>query len=386
MIRKNNVLVKALNNYLYDAIMPINLNIFYQFGSIIGIILVVQIISGIFLTFNYIPKVEYAFNSVDYITREVKYGWLIRTLHVNGAALFFAYTYLHISRALLYGSYTKSRKYTWIIGIIILFLMILTAFLGYSLVFGQMSYWAIIVITNLLTIIPIYGNEIVTYLLGGFSIGNATLSRFYSLHYLLPFILVGLTILHLVTLHSVGGTNPIGLKNIETIRFSPYYTIKDILGVLIAFIPLLYFIFYNPYYLSHPDNFIPANPLVTPTHIVPEIYFLAYFAILRSIPNKTLGVLFLMFSILSLLFLPYLHKGIINTSIFRPVYKYSLYLFFINFILLTYVGESPVSEPYITLGQIFLSYHFIFILLLIPIISMLETFLYIKLANIGTIN
>lgn len=377
ILRKKNIILKSINNYLYDAIMPLNLNIFYQFGSIIGIILVIQIISGIFLTLNYVPKIEYAFNSVDYITREVRYGWLIRTLHLNGAALFFAYTYLHVARGLLYSSYTKFRKYTWTIGVIILFIMIITAFLGYSLVYGQMSYWAIIVITNLLTIIPVYGEEIVNYILGGFSIGNATLSRFYSLHYLLPFVIVALTIYHLITLHSVSGSNPLGIKNIDTIRFSPYYIIKDILGILIALIPLLYFVFYNPYSLSHPDNFVPANPLVTPAHIIPEIYFLAYFAILRSIPNKTLGVLSLMLSILILLLLPYLHKGLVNTSVFRPIYKFFLYLFFINFILLTFVGQSPVSEPYITLGQILLIYHFIFILLIVPLLSLFESFLYL---------
>jgi ubiquinol-cytochrome c reductase cytochrome b subunit len=242
-----------------------------------------------------------------------------------------------------------------------------------------MSYWAIIVITNLLTIIPVYGDEIVNYILGGYSIGNATLSRFYSLHYLLPFIIVALTIFHLITLHNVGGSNPLGIKNIDTLRFSPYYIIKDILGVLIAFIPLFYYIFYNPYYLSHPDNFVPANPLVTPSHIIPEIYFLAYFAILRSIPDKTLGVILLIFSILILLFLPFLHKGLINTSVFRPIYKYFLYIFFINFLLLTYIGQSPVSEPYITIGQILLTYHFIFILVIIPLISILESYFYLLL-------
>lgn len=379
-ILKRNKLLQIVNNYIYDSLMPINLNILYQFGSILGIFLIIQIISGVLLTFYYIPHINYAFDSIDYITREVPYGWLIRTIHLNGAALFFLFVYLHIARALLYGSYTRYRLTTWTIGIIILFFMIITAFLGYSLVYAQMSYWAIAVITNLLTIIPKYGQEIVQYIYGGYNIGNATLNRFFSLHYLFPFIIVALTLSHLMTLHSVGGSNSLGINNISTysfITFHPYYTFKDLLGFILAILLLLYFVFYHPYSLSHPDNFIPANPLVTPTHIIPEIYFLAYFAILRSIPNKTIGVLMLLFSILSLLFLPFLHKGLFHTSTFRPFSRYFIYSFFINFFLLTFIGESPVSEPFISLGQIFVFYHFFFLLFILPFLSFLESFLFL---------
>lgn len=381
-ILKRNKILKIINNYIYDSQMANNLNIYYQFGSILGIFLIIQIISGIFLTFYYLPNINYAFDSVDYITREVQYGWLIRTIHLNGAALFFFFVYLHIARAFLYGSYTKYRYMTWSIGVIILFIMIITAFLGYSLVFANMSYWAIVVITNLLTIIPIYGNEIVNYIYGGYNIGNATLNRFFSIHYILPIIIVGLTMGHLMTLHNVGGSNPLGINNITSltiIPFHPYYTFKDALGFLLAILFLSFFIFYFPYLLSHPDNFIPANPLVTPTHIIPEIYFLAFFAILRSIPNKTLGVLFLMFAILSLLIVPFLHKGLYHTTYFRPISRYFIYSFFINFILLTFIGQAPVEDPYILFGQIFVIYHFIFIFILIPFLSTFETFLYLFL-------
>ena len=375
---KNNKIINIMYNYVYNNPMPNTLNYLYNFGSLLGIFLVIQIISGLLLTFYYLPNVEYAFDSIEILCREIKYGWLIRTIHLNSAALFFLFVYIHIARALLYGSYTKYRMGTWYIGIIILFIMIITAFLGYSLVFGSMAYWAIVVITNLLSVIPIYGNRLVIYILGNYSISNQTLNRFFSLHYLLPFSLIALTIAHIMTLHTVGGSNPLGLNTMFTfsyLPFHPYYTIKDILGILLAILLLLSFVIYNPYKLSHSDNFIEANPLVTPSHIIPEIYFLALFAILRSIPNKTIGVLLLLFSILSLFILPFLHKSYLNTSLFRPLYRYSLYLFFINFILLTFIGESPISYPYNVLGLIFVIYYFFFLLFLIPFLSSLESYI-----------
>lgn len=386
-IIKREKILKIINNYIYDSLMSSNLNINYQYGSIIGIILIIQIISGIILSYYYIPDITYAFKSIDYITREVRNGWLIRTIHVNGAGLFFLFVYMHIGRSLLYGSYSKYRVKTWTIGVIILLILIITAFLGYSLIYSNMAYWAIIVITNLLTIIPNYGNEIVTYILGGYNIGNATIHRFYSIHYILPIIILGLTLGHIMTLHEVGGSNPLGISTRTYVPFHPYYTIKDILGFIITFIIIGILIYYYPYILSHPDNFIKANALVTPTHIIPEIYFLALFAILRSIPNKTIGVIVLMGSIVSLLILPIIHKGLYHTSILRPIYRYTLYIFYINFILLTIIGESPVEEPYSTAGRILLIYYYIFIYIIIPITSIIETgitiYPYYKAGEIG---
>lgn len=387
-ILKKDILLKPINNYIYDSLMNRNLNRYYQIGSIVGILLVIQIISGILLTINYVGTVENSFKSVDYMIREINNGWVSRTVHINVAGLIFLFIYIHIYRGLLYGSYTKEKIYPWSIGVILLLFMIITAFLGYSLVYGNMSYWAMVVITNLLTVIPKYGNEIVNYLLGGYSIGESTIRRFYSLHYLIPFIIVGLTILHLITLHDVGGSNPLGVKKMikkggksekknKEITFHPYYTYKDTLGVIIVITILIMILLKNPYYLTHYDNYQKANELVTPTHIVPEIYFLAYFAMLRSIPNKTLGVIVLLLSILSLLIIPYIHKGLINSNYYRPISYIALSIFIYNFILLTYVGQSPVEEPYLTMGQILLGYHFIYIYILIPLLSSIETLIYI---------
>ena len=271
--------------------------------------------------------------------REVNYGYLLRYIHANGASFFFIIVYLHILRSLLYGSYIGIRKNTWRIGVIIFILMILTAFIGYSLVLGQMSYWAVTVITSLLTIIPYIGNDLVQLIWGGYTVGGATLTRFYALHYLFPFIIIALAIAHLITLHSSGGSNPLGVSVAKVskgyINFTPYYTLKDIIGFICLFITLLFFVFFYPNALSHPDNYIPADPLVTPIHIVPELYLLAFYSLLRSIPNKILGVLALFSAMLVLLIIPNLHLGVINTSLFRPIYKYGLFIFIINFILLS---------------------------------------------------
>jgi quinol-cytochrome oxidoreductase complex cytochrome b subunit len=375
---KNNSLLKIVNNYIYDSYMPLNLNYWYNFGSLLGFFLIVQIVSGIFLAMNYIPHVDLAFDSIEYIMREVPYGYIIRYTHANGAALFFVFVYLHIARALLYGSYNKVL--TWSIGVIIFLLMIITAFIGYSLVFGQMSYWAIAVITNLLTVIPYVGHDLVQFIYGGFNIGGPTLTRFFSLHYLLPFIIAALSLAHLITLHQVGGSSPLGLNSVSgvsLINFHPYYSFKDLLGFVIASLLLIFLVFFYPNLLGHSDNYIPANPMVTPTHIVPEFYLLPFYALLRSIPNKTLGVLALLSAILVLLIIPYIHLGLIHTAIFRPVYKVFLYVFFTVFLLLMYLGQAVPSEPFITLGQLLGLYYFGFFLVLIPLISFLETFFYL---------
>ena len=306
---------------------------------------------------------------------------MIRYIHANGAGLFFILVYIHIARAILYGSYTKHRLGTWYFGVIILLLMIITAFLGYSLVFGQMSYWAIAVITNLLTVIPYVGHELVQYIYGSFNIGNATLSRFFALHYILPIVIAAVAVAHLITLHNKGGSNPLGIntvRSISFINFHPYYTIKDLFGIFLVFLLLIFLVFFYPNLLGHTDNYLPANPMVTPTHITPEFYLLFYYMGLRAIPNKTLGVLTLLSFILVLFLLPYLHKGIINTAKFRPIFKKLLFLFFINFSIGTYLGAALVSEPYITLSKLSTFYYLFFLLILFPVISFIETIFFIR--------
>lgn len=371
---KKNSLLSIFNNYLYDSFLPQNISYWYNFGSILGIILIIQLISGIFLAMYYIPNINMAFNSIEYIMREVNYGWLIRYIHANGAAFFFLAVYLHMLRGLLYGSYNK--KLTWIIGVILFLLMIITAFIGYSLVYGQMSYWAMVVITNLLTSIPYIGEDLVYLIWGSFSVSNATLNRFYSFHYLLPFIIIAFTIIHLIVLHEIGGSNPIGI-NRNTINFNPYYSIQDILGFILIMTFLLFMVFFYPNYLNHSDNYIPADPLVTPSHIVPEIYLLPFYAILRSITNKTLGVIAMIMSILIFITLSFTNIHIIFTSFWRPIYKYSIYIFIFNFILLTFIGGAVAANPYVLLGQIFTFIYFAFFIIIWPIISFIEFILFI---------
>jgi len=379
---KRNSLLSKINNYLYDSFLPMNLNYMYNWGSLLGIILIIQIASGFFLASYYVADINVAFDSIEYIMREVPLGYMIRYIHANSAALFFFVVYLHISRALMYGSYTKQRQETWTIGVIILLVMIITAFIGYSLVYGQMSYWAIAVITNLLTVIPYLGTDLVQFIYGGYNIGNATLTRFYALHYILPIIIAALSLAHLITLHNKGGSNPLGVNSVRSItfiNFHPYYTIKDLLGITILGIIIIILVFFMPNLLGHTDNYIPANPLVTPSHISPEIYLLFYYMGLRSIPDKTLGVLVLLSFILVLLFLPYLHKGIINSIKFRPIYKIFLYVLFINFFLGTYLGGAEVAEPYISLARISTFYYLFFFLVLFPLISFIESLFFILL-------
>jgi len=379
---KRNSLLSKINNYLYDSFLPMNLNYMYNWGSLLGIILIIQIASGFFLASYYVADINVASDSIEYIMREVPLGYMIRYIHANSAALFFFVVYLHISRALMYGSYTKQRQETWTIGVIILLVMIITAFIGYSLVYGQMSYWAIAVITNLLTVIPYLGTDLVQFIYGGYNIGNATLTRFYALHYILPIIIAALSLAHLITLHNKGGSNPLGVNSVRSItfiNFHPYYTIKDLLGITILGIIIIILVFFMPNLLGHTDNYIPANPLVTPSHISPEIYLLFYYMGLRSIPDKTLGVLVLLSFILVLLFLPYLHKGIINSIKFRPIYKIFLYVLFINFFLGTYLGGAEVAEPYISLARISTFYYLFFFLVLFPLISFIESLFFILL-------
>ena len=375
---KRDIILSKINNYIYDSYMSINLSYWYNFGSILGLFLIIQIITGILLSMNYIATMELAFESVQYIKREVLYGNIIQSLHSNGAFFMFLAVYLHIARALKYGSYTYYRIGTWNIGVILLLLMIITAFLGYSLPLGNMSLWAIAVITNLLSVIPYFGKDIVSYIYGGYNIGNSTIGRFYTLHYLLPMIIGIISIIHLVLLHNKGGSNPLGIssiKNMGGINFHPYYTYKDVYGFLLVFILYFIIVFFYPDLFNHSDNYIEANPLVTPTHIVPEAYLLPFYSILRAIPNKTIGVLALLSAILVLLLLPFSYLGVLTSDRFRPIYRISLSLFFIVFLLLIYSGGCIVAEPYISISQILTIIYFYFLLIEIPIISLYESFM-----------
>lgn len=353
---------------------PGNLNYLWNLGSIAGIALVIQIITGLMLAMHYVPHVDHAFDSVEKIMRNVNYGWLIRYMHAVGASMFFVAVYLHIMRGLYYGSYKRPRELLWMIGLVMFLLMMATAFMGYVLPWGQMSYWGATVITNLFSAIPFVGESIVTWLWGGFSVDNPTLNRFYALHYLLPFILVAITILHVAALHTHGSNNPKGVKlpEQEMIPFHPYYTVKDFFGFGIYFLIFAYFIFYEPNLLGHPDNYIPANPLVTPAHIVPEWYFLPFYAILRAVPSKLGGVVLMFGSIVLLFFLPWLDRSKVRSANYRPYYRKAFWVFIFDCFLLGYLGGQPAEEPYITLSRLATAYYFFHFLVLLPVLAKYE--------------
>ena len=365
----------VLREALVDHPTPRNLNYWWNFGSLAGITLVIMIISGLVLSMHYVPHVDLAFDSVEHIMRDVNYGWLIRYIHSVGASMFFLIVYIHIARGLYYGSYKSPREVLWWLGIIIFLLMIATAFLGYTLPWGQMSFWAATVITNLFTAIPLVGDNIVTWLLGGFSIDNPTLNRFYSFHYLLPFIIVGVVFLHIIALHKVGSNNPIGIDltlKKEKIPFHPYYTIKDFFGFGVFFIIFGIFVFFIPNSLGHPNNYVPADPLVTPEHIIPEWYFLPFYAILRAIPFKLLGVLAMLGSILILFVLPWLDTCKVKSCRFRPIYKQFFWIFIFNFIVLGWVGSKVPEGHYLIISRICTGYYFTHFLIILPILGMFE--------------
>lgn len=356
---------------LIDLPAPSNFNYFWNFGSLLGLCLGIQIITGIFLAMHYCSDVDLAFSSVAHITRDVNYGFILRYLHANGASMFFLCVYLHIGRGIYYGSYTKIM--VWNVGVLLFLLMIITAFIGYVLPWGQMSFWAATVITNLLSAIPYIGDDIVRWVWGGFSVSNATLNRFYSLHYLLPFILVALVIVHLIALHEEGSNNPIGIRSdIDKVPFHYYYALKDLYGFIVLTIVLIILVFLYPYLLGDAENFKQANPLVTPVHIKPEWYFLFAYAILRSIPNKLGGVVALMFSILVLFLLPYLHLNKLRGLSFRPLSKVLFWFIVGNFFILTWIGGQPVEDPYILIGQLASIFYFAFFLIFLPLIGYLE--------------
>nr|UAT98142.1 cytochrome b [Smerinthus planus] len=350
-MRKTHPIIKIINGSLIDLPSPSNISSWWNFGSLLALCLIIQILTGLFLTMYYTANIEMAFYSVNYICRNVNYGWLIRTLHANGASFFFICIYIHVGRGMYYESF--NLKFTWFVGVIILFMLMATAFMGYVLPWGQMSFWGATVITNLLSAIPYLGNMLVNWIWGGFAVDNATLTRFYTFHFLLPFIILMLTMIHLLFLHQTGSNNPLGMNsNLDKIPFHPFFTYKDLIGFIILIFLLTMLTLTNPYMLGDPDNFIPANPLVTPIHIQPEWYFLFAYAILRSIPNKLGGVIALVMSILILIILPFTSNKKIQGLQFYPLNQILFWFFFIIVILLTWIGARPVENPYIITGQI----------------------------------
>nr|YP_010265755.1 cytochrome b [Stibochiona nicea]UIS00462.1 cytochrome b [Stibochiona nicea] len=356
-IRKSHPILKIINNSLIDLPSPSNISSWWNFGSLLALCLMTQIITGLFLTMYYTANIELAFYSVNYICRNVNYGWLIRIMHTNGASFFFICIYFHIGRGMYYESF--NLKYTWMIGVIILFLLMATAFMGYVLPWGQMSFWGATVITNLLSAIPYLGITLVNWIWGGFAVDNATLTRFYTFHFLFPFIIMMLTMIHLLFLHQTGSNNPLGINsNLDKIPFHPFFTFKDLIGFIILIFILTLLSLTNPYLLGDPDNFIPANPLVTPIHIQPEWYFLFAYAILRSIPNKLGGVIALVLSILILIILPFTFNKKIQGIKFYPINQILFWCLISIIILLTWIGAKPVESPYIITGQLLTFFYF----------------------------
>nr|YP_654374.2 cytochrome b [Nematostella sp. JVK-2006] len=370
-LRKQNPVLSIGNGLIIDLPAPANLSYMWNFGSLLGLCLVIQIATGIFLAMHYCADVSLAFASVDHIMRDVNYGFLLRYAHANGASMFFICLYAHIGRGLYYGSYSKVE--VWNVGVILFILTMATAFIGYVLPWGQMSFWGATVITNLLSAIPYVGTDIVQWVWGGFSVSNATLNRFFSLHYLFPFILAALSAIHLICLHVDGSNNPIGVKSdLDKVAFHVYYTSKDWYGIVAFSVFFCALVYLAPNLLGDPENFIQANPLVTPVHIQPEWYFLFAYAILRSIPNKLGGVIAMFASLLVLFLLPLLHTSRLRGLTFRPLGRMAFWFFVANFLLLTWIGSQPVEEPFILIGQIASMFYFAYFLVIAPLLGYLE--------------
>uniref|UniRef100_A0AAU6QDB1 Cytochrome b n=1 Tax=Seira pallidipes TaxID=3053390 RepID=A0AAU6QDB1_9HEXA len=361
-IRKSHPLIKISNDSLVDLPTPMNISAWWNFGSLLGLCLITQILTGLFLAMHYTADILLAFNSVSHITRDVNYGWMLRAIHANGASFFFICLYLHAGRGMYYASYLY--LHTWSVGVIILLIVMATAFMGYVLIWGQMSFWAATVITNLLSAIPYLGQSLVQWIWGGFAVDNATLTRFFTFHFLLPFVVAGLSLVHLIFLHQTGSNNPTGINsNKDKMSFHPYFSMKDLLGFFIMIWLLLMLALTNPYLLGDVENFIPANPLVTPVHIQPEWYFLFAYAILRSIPNKLGGAIALVLSILILLILPFSQKNKMRGNQFYPLSQISFWLVISIIILLTWIGARPAEDPYILVGQSLTVFYFFYFLM-----------------------
>nr|YP_009910922.1 cytochrome b [Darevskia daghestanica]QDP70151.1 cytochrome b [Darevskia daghestanica] len=370
-MRKQHPILKIINYSFIDLPTPSNISAWWNFGSLLGLCLIIQTITGLFLAMHYTADITSAFSSITHIHRDVQHGWLIRNLHANGASMFFICIYLHIGRGLYYGSYIYTE--TWNIGVVLLLLVMATAFMGYVLPWGQMSFWGATVITNLLSAMPYVGSTLVGWIWGGFAIDNATLTRFFTLHFMLPFIIMGTSMIHLLFLHETGSNNPVGLNsNTDKIPFHPYYSYKDLLGALTMLLILLLLTLFSPNLLGDPENFSPANPLVTPPHIKPEWYFLFAYAILRSIPNKLGGVLALLFSILILLIMPLTHMSKQRTLSYRPLSQTLFWLLISDILILTWIGGQPVEHPFIIIGQLASTFYFLTFLLFMPTIALME--------------
>nr|QHR83547.1 cytochrome b [Coleonyx variegatus sonoriensis] len=370
-LRKTHPMLNIINNSFIDLPTPCNISAWWNFGSLLGLCLITQMMTGLFLAMHYTADISTAFSSIAHICRDVQYGWLIRNLHANGASMFFICLYIHVGRGIYYGSYLY--KETWNIGVLLLFLVMATAFVGYVLPWGQMSFWGATVITNLLSAIPYIGTNLVQWIWGGFSVDNATLTRFFTFHFLLPFIVAAAAALHLMFLHETGSNNPTGMNsNTDKVPFHPYFSYKDLLGASLLIMSLLLLSMFSPNMLGDPENFTPANPLVTPPHIKPEWYFLFAYAILRSIPNKLGGVLALLFSIMILFIFPLLHTAKQRSHIFRPLSQIMFWTFIANILILTWIGGQPVEDPYIIIGQLSSITYFILILLISPLINKTE--------------
>ncbi len=366
----------TLANHLTDYPTPKNLNYWWTFGGILTFCLITQIVTGLVLAMHYIADNKLAFASVEHIMRDVNYGWLIRYVHANGASMFFLAVYIHIFRSLFYGSYKSPREIIWILGIIIYLLMMAAAFMGYVLPWGQMSYWGATVITNLFSAIPLIGEGITTWLWGGYSVDNPTLTRFYALHYLIPFLILGLVVLHIWALHVPGNNNPVGIEikkpSNDTVPFHPYIVIKDAFALLLFLIVFAFFVFYTPNILGHADNYIEANPLVTPAHIVPEWYLLPFYAILRSVPDKLMGVIAMFSAILILAALPWLDTSKVRSAIFRPLYKQFYWILVIDVLILGYVGAMPAEGIYLLIARVATAYYFLHFLVVLPVLGLTE--------------
>ena len=376
-IFKNHPFLRLVNSYLIDSPQPTNISYLWNFGSLLAVCLIIQIITGVTLAMHYNPSIAEAFNSVEHIMRDVNNGWLIRYLHSNTASAFFFLVYLHVGRGIYYGSYRAPRTLVWVVGAIILVAMMAIGFLGYVLPYGQMSLWGATVITNLISAIPWIGQDIVEFIWGGFSVNNATLNRFFSLHFVLPFVLAALVLMHLIALHDTSGSsNPLGISgNYDRIPFAPYYLFKDLITIFIFILGLSLFVFFNPNLLGDSENYIMANPMQTPAAIVPEWYLLPFYAILRSIPNKLLGVIAMFSAILIILALPIVDLGKTKGLQFRPISKLAFYVFVVDFLILMQLGAKHVESPYIELGQLSTVLYFSYFIFIFPMISLLENIL-----------